>query len=192
MAPPATSTSVNSSRLTGPARRACRCVISGDPSASSSPQTRAGAVGDAGHCRNEARSARGPSGGALEQWRRVLECLGQTRPDLVAFLKHAVPLDINPEVLLLGHEPGNVLESAMRSTECLDALRGAALECFGQQPKVVFQHVTGNAPTLAEIDKRAREQQKRAAVDRAQQHQSVRDAVEILGARVKRIEVSES
>lgn len=128
----------------------------------------------------------------LEQWRRVLECLGQTRPDLVAFLKHAVPLDINPEVLLLGHEQGNVLESAMRSTECLEALRGAALACFGQQPKVVFQYVTGNAPTLAEIDKRAREQQKRAAVDRAQQHQSVRDAVEILGARVKRIEVSES
>jgi hypothetical protein len=110
----------------------------------------------------------------------------------VAFLKHAVPLDINPEVLLLGHEQGNVLESAMRSAECVDALRASALECFGQQPKVVFQTVSGNAPTLAEIDKRAREQQKRAAVDRAQQHQSVRDAVEILGARVKRIEVSES
>ena len=79
----------------------------------------------------------------------------------------------------------------MRSPECSAALREAATTCFGREPTVVFQTVAGNLPTLAETDKRTREREKRAAVDRAERHPSVRDAVEILGARVKRIEVGD-
>jgi DNA polymerase-3 subunit gamma/tau len=127
----------------------------------------------------------------LNEWRRVLDCLGQTRSDLVAFLKHTVPLNIDGESLTLGYEVGNVLEGPMRSAECLAALSVAASTCFGRAPKIVFQPISGNHQTLAEADKRLREQQKRAAVDRAQQHPSVLDATEILGARVKRIEVGE-
>jgi hypothetical protein len=56
---------------------------------------------------------------------------------------------------------------------------------------VVFQAVTGTFETLAESDKKARERQRRAAMDRAEQHPSVREAAEILGARVKRIELAE-
>jgi DNA polymerase-3 subunit gamma/tau len=127
----------------------------------------------------------------FDQWRRVLECLGQERSDLVAFLKHTVPLRVDAAALTLGYELGNVLEVPMRSEECLKALRAACASCFGQEPKIVFEPVTGSHQTLAEADKRVREQQKRAAVDRAQQHPSVLDAAEILGARVKRIEVGE-
>ena len=79
----------------------------------------------------------------------------------------------------------------MRSPECTQALREAAATCFGREPKVTFQPVAGDLPTLAEADKREKEREKRAAVDRAEKHPSVRDAVEILGARVKRIEVGE-
>jgi DNA polymerase-3 subunit gamma/tau len=129
--------------------------------------------------------------GLLEDWRRVLDCLGQTRPDLVAFLNHTVPLDISAELCTLGYEAGNALEARTRSPECLEALRAAARTCFGREPQIVFQPVGAGRQTLAEADKRARELQKRAAVDRAEQHPSVRDAAEILGARVKRIEISE-
>ncbi len=130
--------------------------------------------------------------GLLADWRRVLDCLGQTRPDLVAFLNHTVPLNISAELCTLGYEVGNALEARTRSAECLEALRAAARTCFGREPQIVFQPVGAGRQTLAEADKRAREQQKRAAVDRAEQHPSVRDAAEILGARVKRIEISES
>lgn len=128
---------------------------------------------------------------SLYEWRRVLDHLGQNRPDLVAILKHTVPLVIEPDTLTLGYQVGNVLEVPMRSPECTQALREAAASCFGREPKVTFQPVAGDLPTLAEADKREKEREKRAAVDRAEKHPSVRDAVEILGARVKRIEVGE-
>jgi hypothetical protein len=126
---------------------------------------------------------------SLAQWRQVLDLLGQSRTDLVAILKHTVPVAIGADALTLGYEVGNVLEIPMRSPECLAALREAATRFFGREPKIVFQPVAANQPTLADADKRIREREKRAAVDRAEKHPSVRDAVEILGARVKRIEV---
>jgi DNA polymerase III subunit gamma/tau len=132
-----------------------------------------------------------PTDASLTDWRRILDTLGQSRPDLVAILKHTAPLAVSADALTLGYETGNVLEIPMRSPECLAALREAAIGCFGREPKISFQPVTGSLATLADSDKRAREREKRAAVDRAEKHPSVRDAVEILGARVKRIEIGE-
>lgn len=123
--------------------------------------------------------------------RRVLEVLGQSRQDLVAILKHTAPLAVSADALTLGYEAGNVLEAPMRSPECLAQLRDAAVSVFGREPKIVLQPLETRVPTLAETDRRAREREKRAAVDRAERHPSVRDAVEILGARVKRIEIGD-
>jgi hypothetical protein len=119
----------------------------------------------------------------------VLSQLEETRPDLVAFLKHAVPLGFTPELITLGYEPGNALEASLRSAECLRELGSAALKCLGREPSVLFQAVASGTETLADVDRRAREKRRKAAVDRAQQHPSVRDAAEILGARVKRVEL---
>jgi DNA polymerase-3 subunit gamma/tau len=123
--------------------------------------------------------------------RRVLEVLGQSRQDLVAILKHTTPLAVSADALTLGYEAGNVLEAPMRSAECLAQLRDAAVSVFGREPKIVLSPLETRLPTLAETDRRAREREKRAAVDRAERHPSVRDAVEILGARVKRIEIGD-
>jgi DNA polymerase-3 subunit gamma/tau len=125
----------------------------------------------------------------LTDWRRVLSQLEETRPDLVAFLKHAVPLGFTHELITLGYEPGNALEASLRSAECLRELRTAALKCLGREPNVLFQAVASGTETLADVDRRAREKRRKAAVDLAQQHPSVRDAAEILGARVKRVEL---
>jgi hypothetical protein len=127
----------------------------------------------------------------LDEWRRVLDCLGNTRPDLVAFLKHAQPLRLSAELFTLGYEAGNALEASLRSADCLRELKAAATKCLGREPNIVFQAASPGAETLAEVDKRAREKQRKAALDRAEQHPSVRDAAEILGARVKRIELGE-
>jgi len=128
----------------------------------------------------------------LDAWRRVLDHLDRDRPDLVAFLKHSVPIAVRSDAFTLGYEVGNVLEASMRSAECLEALGSAALACLGNRPRISFEPVAAGRETLAEADKRAREQRKRAAVHRAEQHPSVREAAEILGARVKRIEIGES
>ncbi len=133
----------------------------------------------------------GSSGDLLTDWRRVLDALVETRPDLVAFLKHSVPMRVDAEVIHLGYEAGNVLEASIRSPACQSALSGAAERVLGKQPKVTFQPVSGGVQTLAETDKRARELERAKAVDRAEKHESVRAAAEILGARVKRIELSE-
>lgn len=125
-------------------------------------------------------------------WRRVLEVLAQSRQDLVAILKHTAPIAVGADALTLGYEAGNVLEAPMRSAECLAQLREAAIAVFGGDPKVTLQPLEARLPTLAETDRRAREREKRAAVDRAERHPSVRDAVEILGARVKRIEIGDN
>jgi hypothetical protein len=135
-----------------------------------------------------------PDSAALElsDWRRVLGQLEETRPDLVAFLKHAVPLGLTRELITLGYEPGNALEASLRSAECLRELKAAAGKSLGREPNVLFQAVARGTETLADTDRREREKQRRAAMDRAEQHPSVRDAAEILGARVKRIELGEN
>jgi DNA polymerase III subunit gamma/tau len=125
------------------------------------------------------------------QLRRVLDLLGQSRQDLVAILKHTAPLEVSADALTLGYEPGNVLEAPMRSPECMAQLRDAAVSVFGREPKILLLPMETRVPTLAETDRRAREREKRAAVVRAERHPSVRDAVEILGARVKRIEIGD-
>jgi len=122
----------------------------------------------------------------------VLGQLEETRPDLVAFLKHAVPLGLTRELITLGYEPGNALEASLRSAECLRELKAAASKSLGREPNVLFQAVASGTETLADSDRRVREKQRRAAMDRAEQHPSVRDAAEILGARVKRIELGEN
>lgn len=127
----------------------------------------------------------------FDDWRRVIDAIDPSRPDLVAVLKHTVPVEVSPSALVLGYENGSVFEISLRSPACLEALRAAAQRAFGSDPKVSFETVAPGTPTLAEADKRLREQQKRAAVDRAEQHPSVREAAEILGARVKRIELGE-
>ena len=136
----------------------------------------------------------GPASGLLDisDWRRVLGELEETRPDLVAFLKHAVLLGLTRELITLGYESGNALEASLRSAECLRELKAAASKSLGREPNVLFQAVASGTETLADTDRRARDKQRRAAMDRAEQHPSVRDAAEILGARVKRIELGEN
>lgn len=128
----------------------------------------------------------------VEEWRRVLVLLGETRPDLVAFLKHAVVLNLTRELFTLGCEPGHALEATLRSAECVKELRSAALKILGREPNVMFQAVAAGTETLADVDRRVREKQRKAAIDRAEQHPSVRSAAEILGARVKRVELGEN
>ena len=68
----------------------------------------------------------------------------------------------------------------------------AAAKVLGREPNVLFQAVAAGAETLADVDRKVREKQRKAAIDRAEQHPSVRTAAEILGARVKRVELGES
>ena len=63
---------------------------------------------------------------------------------------------------------------------------------FVRTVSILFQAVAAGTETLADVDRRVREKQRKAAIDRAEQHPSVRSAAEILGARVKRVELGEN
>jgi DNA polymerase-3 subunit gamma/tau len=139
-------------------------------------------------------SAAPPSSGlspALSHWRTILSHLDGARPDITAVLQHAAPKRVDVEHIVIGYASGSALDAVARSDESQKMLREAALRCWGKAPDISFEAAEPNAPTLADADKRLREEQKRAAIDRAQRHPSVQRAVEILGARIKQVSLGE-
>ena len=125
-------------------------------------------------------------------WRMVLNCLVETRPDIAAFLRQAAPKRVDAERIVLGYSPGHPLESRGRSDESVLALRDAATRVLGKTPLISFESADPGAATLAETDRRQREEQRVAAIDRAHHHPSVQSAVEILGARIKQVQIVEN
>ncbi len=134
-------------------------------------------------------SSRPAGGDALPLWGELLDGLGSSRPDLQAVFQHAVPLELSREKLVLGLQSGNALEPAMRTPDALAELARAAAAKLGAAPAVEFRAVEGGLETLANAEKRIRNQRRKEAEEAAHRHPSIVDAVEILGARVKRVDV---
>jgi hypothetical protein len=120
-----------------------------------------------------------------------LNHLGDARPDITAVLQHAAPKRVDVERIVIGYASGSALDAVARSDESLKLLREAALRYWGKAPAISFEAADPGAVTLADADKRQREEQLRAAMERAQHHPSVQKAVEILGARIKQVRLAE-
>jgi hypothetical protein len=121
-----------------------------------------------------------------------LNCLVETRPDIAAILRQAAPKRVDAERIILGYAAGNALEARGRSDESVHALREAATRVLGKTPLISFETADPGAATLADADRRQREEQRVAAIDRAHHHPSVQIAVEILGARIKQVQIVEN
>ncbi len=109
-------------------------------------------------------------------------------------LERAVPLELGPERLVVGFEPGDVLSRQATGKEAEGVLGRAAAEHFGRAPELRVELESERArefETLADMYSREREEQRRAALAEAKNHPRVTDAIEILGARIKDLRLAE-
>lgn len=128
----------------------------------------------------------------LETWRRLIDEIGETRPQMAAFLQHAAALRLDGDRLVLALEPQTVFSDQVGTKECEEELRRVALAHFGRAPQIVLEldrSRLDSSPTIAQADAEVRDRKKREAYERAQQHPLIREAMEILGARLRSIKL---
>jgi DNA polymerase-3 subunit gamma/tau len=149
-------------------------------------QTTGAAVGMA---RSEA-SSRSPS---LDAWRAVLARVRAERPPLASILEHASPIAVSAERVVLGYEQGSFLAAQATESSHVELLTRHVREYFGTTTPVAFDLSASSKanPSVASLDieeRRVRLEQARRAVA---EHPLVRAAIDILGAELKDVRVTE-
>ena len=132
----------------------------------------------------------------LLAFRAIVDRVRAVRPELAAFLNHAVVVRATSEHLVLGFEAGSVFERNVRAPDALLVLKGAAQDHFGVEPALAFENLTlangkGTVATVASQNSQERTERKQAALARAKGHPQIAQVSEILGARLKEIRLPE-
>ena len=137
-----------------------------------------------------AESSRAPS---LEAWRAVLGRIRNDRAPLASILEHASPIAFSAERVVLGYEPGSFLAAQATEASHVELLTRHVREYFGTVTPIAFDLTAGPKanPSVASIDteeRRGRLEQARRAVA---EHPLVKAAIDILGAELKDVRVTE-
>lgn len=139
--------------------------------------------------------ATGEASARLDRWAPIVEHVRQVHPGVAAFLEHGVPLEIGAERVVLGWEPGSPFVDGATTPEAAQLVARALEAELGAGPSVehrLDREELRRADTLAARTSRARAERETAARERALGHPRVRDAMELLGARVKDLRLPES
>ena len=132
---------------------------------------------------------------AMEAWRKILELMRQEHAVLASVLEHAMPLEVTPQGLRLGIEPGSFFETQMRDERAVDLLTRVVRRHFGAPTAVSITLDAkagadrGTVYEVEEAERRAQERAERAALE---QHPLVQAAVRDLGARIVGIRLGSS
>jgi len=130
----------------------------------------------------------------LEHWRAVVEKLEELRPELGAYLGHAVPLTLAAPNVVLAWEPGSVFASQAASPENQALLEMALSDHFGA-PTTASQKLEAaegrDFMSLLSIRHEQAELARKQAIDRARKHPAVVLAIEVLGAKLKDLKLGE-
>ena len=128
-------------------------------------------------------------------WRAIIEIVREQRPELGAFLSHAVVLRCDHERIALAWETGSLFSDAASGEAERELLAAAADRHFGTRPEIVLERDNASSAlgsTLASAEAREREAARRALMEEARRHPLVLQATEILGARIKDLQIPES
>lgn len=131
---------------------------------------------------------------ALARFRDVVEVIREQRPELAAFLEHAAVLHIEPGSLMLAYPPKSMFAEQVKGKECVEAVATAAGSVLGAPTRVEFKfdyEPAGAMDTLSADRVRAREARVRKAIADAKNHPRVTDAIQLFGARLKDLKLSE-
>ncbi len=127
----------------------------------------------------------------VERWRLVVDRLRDEEPKLGAFLDHADVAEATRRKLHLRYQPGSVVDVALQEKSTLGLIRQAAQSLLGRAPEIVTEVAAAavNGQSVFAVDKQARLDSERAALQEARNHPVLLEAVRVLGARVKNIEL---
>ncbi len=131
---------------------------------------------------------------ALETYERVIIKLRDAEPQLAALLEHAVPLEVSEQRIRVAWEPSHPLAPTACSAENNKRLATAATLVLGVEPTiepVLEFEAARRAETLASRAAAAREAAAREARSRACRHPLVREAIDLLGGRIKDVRLRE-
>lgn len=133
---------------------------------------------------------------SVERWRLIANAIRETDPKLGAFLDHAEVLAIDAERIHLRIERGSFFHNEVTSNDTKRRITEVASRILGGAPEIEFEAPLIDSErsdlageTVFRKDKEAREQREREEIERARSHPVVLEAVRVLGARVKNIEL---
>jgi hypothetical protein len=121
-------------------------------------------------------------------WRRILARVSARSAEIGAFLGHAVPLRVSAEAIEVAFEVGSVFAERATSPDAIALLERAAAAELGTTPRVTIERDsarTQGQPTVATVLVAERDAARERAVTTALEHPAVRDAIAVLGARVR-------
>lgn len=129
----------------------------------------------------------------LEAWRAVLGKIRAERVPLASILEHASPIAFSTERVVLGYEPQSFLAAQATDAGNVEVLTRHVREYFGTATAVAFDLTASPKanPSIYLLDaeeKKLRVEQARRAVA---EHPLVRAAIDILGAELKDVRVTE-
>lgn len=129
----------------------------------------------------------------IAAWRAVLAMVHQQNVVVASVLEHAVPLEISPQAVRVGFEPGSFYEAQARHDGALDLLTRIVRTHFGQPTVVSFTlnaPETGSRPTVYDIDEAERLVRENKAREEIENHPLVQVAARELGARIVEIRLA--
>jgi len=134
-----------------------------------------------------------PRSVSLDAWRAVLGRIRAQRAPLASILEHASPIAFSAERVVLGYEPGSFLAAQATEASHVELLTKHVREYFGTVTPVAFDLTVGPKanPSVASLDiedRKVRLEQARRAVA---EHPLVKAAIDILGAELKDVRVTE-
>jgi DNA polymerase-3 subunit gamma/tau len=134
-----------------------------------------------------------PRSVSLDAWRAVLGRIRAQRAPLASILEHASPIAFSAERVVLGYEPGSFLAAQATEASHVELLTKHVREYFGTVTPVAFDLTAGpkanaSIATLDTEERKVRLEQARRAVA---EHPLVRAAIDILGAELKDVRVTE-
>jgi DNA polymerase-3 subunit gamma/tau len=128
----------------------------------------------------------------IETFRAIVDRLGESRPEIAAFLAQAALLSLGPPALVLAYPKEDAFAREVEQNVAL--IRAAAEATLGAEVKVTIERddaLARSFRTLARLDAEAEEGRRRAAIAKARSHPRIAEAIEVLGARLKDLKLAD-
>jgi len=127
---------------------------------------------------------------AMALWEVLVGVLADTRPALGALLKHAVPMRVDSERIVLLFAPSSFYGKQASSSEAKNGLIAVAERRLGGTPEIEVQYgPVGNAPTLAQLEEERQRARLEATRKRALFHPVVQEAMRLFKVGSGQVEV---
>jgi hypothetical protein len=129
----------------------------------------------------------------LDTWRSIIDRLRVARPALASIFEHAMLIEVRPERLVIGFEPGaSFLADRAGEPEGLEQLTAAVRAHFGVPTQVELRtsaQAEHGVRTVANVDAQLRNAEIEKARAAIEAHPLVQDAMRLFGAQLRDVKL---